>query len=135
MDIQPNNNTNNNGSNNNYNNRNISIVVPYINGLGERLKRTCSSKGIQVHFKGRNTIKTLLMAPKDMDNKHQKSEAIYKFKCPHINCPEEYMGESKRTFGDRLKEHHRTPSPIHKHSNTTGYPVSPDCFIIVHRES
>ena len=61
---QPNNN-NNNGSNI----RNISIVVPYIHGLGERFKRTCNNLGIQVHFKGTNTIKTLLMAPKDRDNK------------------------------------------------------------------
>ena len=69
MDTQPN------------NNKNISIVVPYIQGLGERFKRTCNNRGIQVHFKGTNTIKTLLMAPKDRDNKLQKNGVIYKFKC------------------------------------------------------
>ena len=41
MDIQPNNITDNNN-----NNKNISIVVPYIHGLGERCKRTCNNKGI-----------------------------------------------------------------------------------------
>ena len=50
------------------------------------------------------------MAPKDRDNKLQKSEVIYKFKCPHINCPKEYIGESGRTIGDRVKEHLRAPS-------------------------
>ena len=49
MDIQPTNNTDNNGSNNN---KNISIVVPYIHGLGEKFKKTFKNKGIQVHFKG-----------------------------------------------------------------------------------
>ena len=67
---------------------------------------------IQVNFKSTNTVKTLLMAHKDRDSKLQKSGVIYKFKCPHINCPEEYTGESGGTFGDRLKEHLRAPSPI-----------------------
>ena len=33
---------------------------------------TCNSLGIQVHFKGSNTICTLLIAPKDKDNICQK---------------------------------------------------------------
>ena len=135
MDIQPNNNYNNSGTNNNCNNKNISILVPYIHGLRERFERTCNNKGIQVHFKDANTIKTLLMAPKDRDNKLQKSGIIYQLKCPHINCPKEYIGEFGRIFGDRFKEHLRALSPIHRHSNSTGHPVSPDCFTIVYRES
>ena len=39
------------------------------------------------------------MAPTDRDSKLQKSGVIYKFKCPHINCPEEYIGESGSFFG------------------------------------
>ena len=126
--------TNNQPNNNGTKNNGISIVVPYIQGLGEKFKRTCNNKGIQVHFKGTNTIKTLLMAPKDRDNKLQKSRVIYKFKCPHINCPEEDIADSGRTFGGRLKEHLRAPSPIHQPSNSTGHPVSQDCFTTVHRE-
>ena len=82
---------NNNNNNRTSINKNISIVVPYIQGPRERYKRTCNNKDIQVHFKGTNTVKTLLMAPKDRDNKLQKSRVIYKFKCPHINCPKEYI--------------------------------------------
>ena len=40
--------------------KNISIVVLYIQGLGEKFKRTCNKKGIQVLFKGSNTIKHYL---------------------------------------------------------------------------
>ena len=54
---------------------------------------------------GTNTLKTLLVEPKDKDSKLQKSGVIYNFKCPHINCPDEYIGESGRAFGDRIKEH------------------------------
>ena len=80
-------------------------VVPYIHGLGERFKRTCNNLGTQVHFRGTSNIKTLLMAPKDRDNKLPKSVVLYRLKCPHINCPEEYIGKSGRFFGDCLKEH------------------------------
>ena len=98
-------------------------------------KRTCNNKGIQVHLKGTNTIKTLLIAPKDRVNKLQRSGVIKKFKCLYINWPEEYIGGSQWAFGDILKEHLRAQSPIHQHSNSTGHPVSPDCFTVVHRES
>ena len=123
---QHNNNHHTNGTSNNKSNKNLSIVVPYIQGLDEKFKRTCNKKGIQVHFKGSNTIKTLLMASKDKDTKLQKSGVIYKFKYPHINCPEEYTGETGRAFGDSLK------GPI---PNSTGHPISPDCSSIVHREA
>ena len=75
------------------------------------------------------------MVPKDKDKKIQKSGVIYWFKCPHINCQEEYIGESARSLGDSLKEHLRAPSPIHHHSHTTGHPVSEECFTTVGRES
>ena len=93
------------------NSKNISIVVPYIHGLGKRFKRTCNNFGIQVHFKGSYTLKTLHMAPNDQDSKLQESQVIYRFKCPHINFPEEYIGESGRSFRDKLTEHLRASPP------------------------
>ena len=47
----------------------------------------------------------------------------------------EYIAESGRSFGERLKEHLRAPSPKHYHSHTMGHPVNPECFTIVDRES
>ena len=67
---------------------------------GERFKKAINNMGIQVLFKGTNTLKTLLMAPQDRDSKLQKSGVIYIFKCPHITCPEKYIGESGKTFGE-----------------------------------
>ena len=75
------------------------------------------------------------MTPKNRDNKLQKSGVTNSFKCPHINCPEEYIEKSGRTSGDRFKEHLRAPFPIHHHSHSTGHPVSPECFTIVDRKS
>ena len=86
-------------------------------------------------FKDTNTLRTLLVKLKDKDNKLQKSGFIYHFKCPNIKCTDDYIGESGRAFGDRIKEHLKASSPIHQHSNTTGHPISQDCFRIIDKEA
>ena len=42
-------------------------VVPYTKGLCESYKTICSKYGVQVYFKGGNTLKILLMFPKDKE--------------------------------------------------------------------
>ena len=54
-----NNNINNNSDNSKNNHSNIHIVVPYTKKLSESLKNVCGKMGIQVHFKGGNTIRSL----------------------------------------------------------------------------
>ena len=109
----------------NYNNQKPYMVVPYYKGLSEILKKMCSKHGVQVYFEGGNTIKNLLMAPKDQDPIQKKSGVIYRYKCDRVECDEEYIGESSRAFGERLKEHQKAPSPIYDHFNTTGHNISP----------
>ena len=46
------------------NSRNITIVVSYIQGIWEKFKKVCKSKGIKVKFKCTNTLETLLVQPK-----------------------------------------------------------------------
>ena len=41
------------------------IVIPYTQGLCESIKKICGRYGIQTHFKGGRTIKSLLVSPKD----------------------------------------------------------------------
>ena len=48
-----------------------------------------------------------------------------------MDCKDEYIGESGRTFAERFREHLRAPSPIYDHYNTTGHEVSLDNFSIV----
>ena len=64
-----------------------------------------------------------------------QSGVIYQFKYPHVDCPEEYIWESGKTFGDSLRKHLRASSPIHQHSQTTGDTVDLECFPIVERET
>ena len=47
---------------------NQGTVIPYTQGLCESIKTFCGWYGIQTHFKGGNTIKNLLVFPKDKDS-------------------------------------------------------------------
>ena len=57
------------------------------------------------------SIKDELVAPKDKDHLTKKSGIIYRYKCDRLECDEEYIGETARTFGERYKEHLKGPLP------------------------
>ena len=67
---------------------------------------------VQVHFKGGNTLKNLLMVPKDKEAITKQSNIIYWFKCGKTEYDDKYIGESSRTFKDRYKEDVKASSPI-----------------------
>ena len=110
------------------------INSPYNKGLSESFKNIFKKYGIQVHFTSGKTLKDELVAPKVKDHITKKSGIIYRFKCDRLECDEEYIGETSRTFRERFKEHLKAPSPIHNHSNTTGHTTSLENFSIVGRE-
>ena len=110
------------------------ITVSYCEGLSESIKNTCKKYGIQVFFKSGKSIKDELVAPKDKDHITKKSGIIYRYKCNRLECDEEYIGETARTFGERYKEHLKAPSPIYDHSNITGHNTTLNNFSIVGRE-
>ena len=87
----------------------------------------CMQKnGAQVYCKGGNTIKSFLMTPKDKDPIMKKSGILYRYKCSRVECDDEYIGESPRTFGERFREHLKAPSPICDHFNITGHSTTID---------
>ena len=110
------------------------ITVPYNGGLSESMKNIGKRYVIQVNFKSGKTLKDELVAPKDKDHITNKSSIIYRLKCDRLECDEEYIGETARTFGERLKEHLKAPSHIYDHSNTTGHTTNINNFSIVGRE-
>ena len=115
-------------------NKKTYMVLPYVKGLSESMKNVVRKHGIQTYFKGGNTIKSLLMTPKDKDHITKKSGIIYRFKCNRVDRDDEYIGESSRTFGERYKEHLKVPSPIYDHHNITGHETSIENFSILGRE-
>ena len=98
------------------------------------LKKVCSKHGVQVYFKGGTTIKNPEMAPKDQDHIQKKSGVIYRYKCGRVECDEEHIGESSRTFGEGFRKQLKAPSPIFDHYNITGHNVTIDNFSIVGSE-
>ena len=59
---------------------------------------------------------------------------IYRYTGGRVDCEDEYIGESGRTFAERYRMHMTAPSPIYDHYNTIGHEVSLDNFSIVGRE-
>ena len=109
-------------------------MVPYSQGIGESVKNICKKHGVDVHFKGGQTLKNILVSPKDKDNITSKSSVIYSYTCGEIDCDEEYIGESQRTFGERFKEQLKAPSPIFLHQNNSGNETTLNTFRIIGRE-
>ena len=87
-------------------------TLPYIQGTGERFKKVCKSKGMQVHFKGTDTLKTLQVTPKDKDKITQKWCHL-PLQVPHINCPDAYrirQGTGRRDQGTSLDPFFNSPA-------------------------
>ena len=110
------------------------IVIPYTQGLCESIRKICGRYGIQTHFKGGRTIKSLLVSLKDKDPMVIQRDAIYWYQCGDLACDDEYLGETSRTFGERYKEHLKDPSPIHHHNNQAHHPINHNNFKIIERE-
>ena len=110
------------------------IVIPYTQGLGESIRKICRKYGIHTHFKGTETIKEILVKPKDNDPLDRRSGTIHWYQCGEFTCDEEYIGETSMTFGERYKEHPKEPLPIYGHSNITGHSTNPDNITFIGRE-
>ena len=80
-----------------------SVIVPYVRGLSERFARVLRTHNIATCFKPQQTIRSLLVHPKDKLERDQISGCVYKIGC--ANCPSSYIGETGRQFSYRLKEH------------------------------
>jgi hypothetical protein len=105
--------------------RRRSIGLPYIQGLSEHLQRVFKNSNIQVYHKPTNTLRQMLVHPKDSIELERKCDVIYEIKCP--SCESTYVGETCRSFGQRFKEHCKTEGPaksitaIGDHINRTGH--------------
>ena len=58
------------------------------------------------------TLGHIFAKPKDPVKTNQKTHAVYSIPCG--DCEKEYLGQSKRQFGTRLKEHQEAVSTLDK---------------------
>ena len=90
------------------------IPLPYINGLSESLARTFKKYGITTYHKPTNTMRQLLVNPKDKTDKWKKTGTIYHITCQ--DCKAVYIGETGRALETRIQEHQKiTSSAVHEH--------------------
>ena len=99
-----------------------------------QVQKTLQKKEHTSAIQRHNTLRTSLVNPEDKDHKTKQTGVIYHYQCPHTNCSSSYIGEPGRSLGERVKEHLKAPSPIHLHSTTTGHPLDPTQFNIMHKE-
>ena len=86
---------------------------PYISGLSEQLQRVFRSHGIPLYHKPFNTIRSLLVRPKDK-SKEKQYGVVYHVTCSE--CDMEYIGEMARMLGIRYPN-----SAIMEHTSITGH--------------
>ena len=99
--------------NTNNNPRRSVLRLPYVAGLSEQLGRIYKSHNIHMYHKPANTLRSMIVHPKDKTPKEHQCGTIY-----NITCDVD-IGETKRTFSQRFKEHtnlgHRTLSVHEEH--------------------
>ena len=72
------------------------MVIPYVAGMSEDIRRVCRKFNIRVVFKSRQTLRSLLTKVKG-----KQSNVVYRVPC---SCGQVYIGETKQRLETRLKE-------------------------------
>ena len=107
--------------------RKYPVCLPYIRGLSERMRRDFRNYDIPVYFKPFNTLKQLLVHPKDKLDKGRTVAPVYSIRCN--DCDASYIGETERSLKARFMEHKRPSSTTsevsrHIHTEQPGHSIS-----------
>ena len=111
------------------------IALPYIKGLSENLQRLFRSHDVPTYHKPVNTLKSLLVKPKDPIQKEDQCGLIYHIKCK--DCNDTYIGETGRNMLTRFKEHTSrkgTNSAIKEHLEEKNHTCTLEEVKILERE-
>ena len=95
------------------------VIIPYIRGFSEELKRPFGGYVIPTYFKPTNTLRQLLVHPKDPVGKDKVVGPVYKIS--YEECKATYFGETEPSLKARFREHRRpssTTSEVSKHIHT-----------------
>ena len=81
------------------------FTLPYVPGTSEIIRRSLAPHNIKCAFYSSETLRRHLSKPKDTVPMDKRNNVVYKIPCKDCNAT--YIGESKRSFGVRYKEHDR----------------------------
>ena len=79
------------------------VVIPYVQNVSDSVARIMRKYDVPVAMKPYQTLKNVLLRPKEKQNKEDITECVYKVPC--ANCDKTYVGETGRKFGVMLQEH------------------------------
>lgn len=102
-------------------------TLPYVEGLGQKIKRTLGTYNIRTVFKTPlNLYKTVFSKIKDTTPKEMTSNVVYKIPC--LFCDLNYIGQTKQTLKNRItghksnmKQHTSTHTALTKHTIETDH--------------
>ncbi len=83
------------------------------------LSRNIRKASVSVYVKPTNTIRSMLVAPKDKPKKCDQSCVVYGIKCN--DCSSNYVCETERQLRKCLQEHKKASSPVGAHMNKEGH--------------
>ena len=81
------------------------VVIPYVKGISEEYARIYKIYGAQTVIRPCQTIRNLVVHPKEKLNKEVTSECVYSNPCK--SCDKIYVGETGRNLGVRMKDHRK----------------------------
>ena len=81
------------------------VVIPYVEGVSERVHRVLKKYGVATAMRPHTTLRCLLVHPKDKVELEEQGELVYQIPCK--NCGAEYIGETGRLLNTRLEEHRK----------------------------
>ena len=86
-------------------NRSESIVVPYVKGTSEKLRRGLAKQDVNVVFKKGRTLHSMIFNGKFKKKDGRKKNVIYKIPCK--DCKLSYIGETSQWYDERESQHRR----------------------------
>ena len=84
------------------------VIVPYIQGTAEPIRRILNNCSIKFALKPFRTLEHIFAKLNDRVPTDRKTHAVYSTPCG--DCEKVYLGQTKHQFCTRLKEHQRAVS-------------------------
>ena len=86
------------------------VVIPYVEGLSEKVQRIFRKHHIATAMRPTNTLKSILVHPKDKRDIDESTDIVYDIPC--ANCDMSYVGETGRCFITRKEEHEKDSKTV-----------------------
>ncbi|XP_071488191.1 uncharacterized protein [Diadema antillarum] len=122
--------------------RKVTITIPYVHDLSDKIKRLFQKQGITTAFKPHNTLRQRLVHVKDRAAKEKQRNVVYGIRCSQEDCHDFYIGETQQSLKARMNQHRRPSnsesipdSAVYTHINASKHSFNTNQVIILDRES